>query len=93
MQSCLLQFGVVQMGTVHAYAKARGYPTYPRASWADLASSLLVSVPALLTPAIIIGGKVFGGIMLGLTFHLLNRVFANLGLLQDWPPFFAAISP
>jgi len=40
-----------------------------------------------------IGGKVFGGIMLGLSFHLLNRVFANLGLLQDWPPFFAAIFP
>lgn len=40
-----------------------------------------------------VGGKVFGGIMLGLSFHLLNRVFANLGLLNDWPPFFAAIFP
>lgn len=55
-----LLIGLAQMATVHAYATARGYPTYPRASWADLASSLLVSVPALLTPAIIIGGKVFG---------------------------------
>lgn len=56
---------------------------------------MLLAVPfALYQPrAGGIGGKVFGGIMLGLTFHLLNRVFANLGLLQDWPPFFAAIFP
>lgn len=40
-----------------------------------------------------VGGRVFGGIMLGLFFHLLNRVFANLGLLQDWPPLFAAVFP
>jgi len=33
-----------------------------------------------------VSGKVFGGIMLGLTFHLLNRVFANLGVLHDWSP-------
>lgn len=56
---------------------------------------MLLAVPfALYQPrAGNIGGKVFGGIMLGLAFHLLNRVFANLGLLQDWPPFFAAIFP
>jgi lipopolysaccharide export system permease protein len=40
-----------------------------------------------------ISGKVFGGIMLGLSFHLLNRVFANLGLLHEWPPFLSAIFP
>ena len=28
-----LLIGLAQMGTVHAYAKARGYPTYPRATW------------------------------------------------------------
>jgi tripartite ATP-independent transporter DctM subunit len=50
----------VQMMTVHAYAKARGYPTYPRATWGALAASLLVSIPALTTPLIIIGGKIFG---------------------------------
>jgi tripartite ATP-independent transporter DctM subunit len=49
-----------QMGTVHVYAKARGYPTYKRATWGELARSLLVSVPALTTPFIIIGGKIFG---------------------------------
>jgi tripartite ATP-independent transporter DctM subunit len=42
------------------YAKARGYPTYPRATLAELGKALLVSVPALMTPVIIIGGKIFG---------------------------------
>ena len=50
----------VQMATVHAYAVRRGYPTYPRASWRQLAAAFLVSAPALLTPLIIIGGKLFG---------------------------------
>lgn len=55
-----LLIGLVQMATVHAYAKARGYPTYPRASWAAFLMSLMVSIPALMTPFIIIGGKIFG---------------------------------
>ena len=51
---------VAQMGTVHAYAKIRNYPTYERASWGELGHSLWISIPALMTPLIIIGGKVFG---------------------------------
>jgi tripartite ATP-independent transporter DctM subunit len=52
-----LAIGLVQMATVHAYAKARGYPTYPRATFKEFLSSAVVSVPALLMPIIIIGGK------------------------------------
>lgn len=55
-----LLIGVAQMATVHAYAKARGYPTYPRSTLREAGAALLVSGPALLTPLIIIGGKVFG---------------------------------
>jgi len=55
-----LLIGLVQMATVHAYAKLRGYPTYPRASWGEFAGAFLVSIPALMTPVIIIGGKIFG---------------------------------
>ena len=55
-----LALALAQMGTVHAYAKSRGYPTYERASWGELAHALFISVPALMTPFIIIGGKVFG---------------------------------
>ncbi len=40
-----------------------------------------------------VSGKVFAGIMLGLGFHLLNRIFAHLGFLREWPPFFSAIFP
>jgi tripartite ATP-independent transporter DctM subunit len=55
-----LLIGLAQMATVHAYATARGYPTYARATWSELGRSLLISVPALTTPMIIIGGKIFG---------------------------------
>src|SRR5687768_7104392 len=51
---------VAQMATVHVYAVRRGYLTYPRATWRALLVSLAVSVPALMTPLIIIGGKIFG---------------------------------
>jgi len=50
----------VQMATVHAYARRRGYPTYPRATFVEFLKSAAVSVPALMTPVIIIGGKIFG---------------------------------
>ena len=55
-----LLIGLAQMGTVHTYAKIRGYPTYPRSTWGEMLASFLVSVPALMTPFIIIGGKIFG---------------------------------
>jgi lipopolysaccharide export system permease protein len=40
-----------------------------------------------------VGAKILAGIMLGLAFHFLNRLFAHLGLLNDWPPFAAAVTP
>lgn len=49
-----------QMATVHVYAKIRGYPTYERASWGQFGRGLWISIPALMTPLIIIGGKIFG---------------------------------
>ena len=55
-----LLIAAAQMGTVHAYARRRGYPTYARAGWREVVRALFVSVPALVTPFIIIGGKVFG---------------------------------
>ena len=55
-----LLLGAVQMLTVHAYAKIRNYPTYPRANLNELGAAAAVAVPAMMTPVIIIGGKVFG---------------------------------
>lgn len=40
-----------------------------------------------------VGGKVFAGIMLGIGFWMLGRLFTFLGLLRDWPPFWSAILP
>jgi len=50
----------VQMATVHVYAKLRNYPKYPRSTLREVGAALLVSIPALMTPVIIIGGKIFG---------------------------------
>ncbi len=40
-----------------------------------------------------VGSKVFAGIMLGLGFHLLNRLFGHVGLLNAWPPVISATFP
>jgi lipopolysaccharide export system permease protein len=40
-----------------------------------------------------VGAKIFAGIMLGLAFHFLNRLFGHLGLLNDWPAVVSAIVP
>ena len=40
-----------------------------------------------------VGAKIFAGIMIGLAFHFLNRLFGHLGLLNDWPPFVSAVTP
>jgi len=40
-----------------------------------------------------VGVKVFLGIMLGIFFHMLNSLFSHIGLLQNWPPFAAAVLP
>ena len=40
-----------------------------------------------------VGIKVFLGIMLGIFFHMLNSLFSHIGLLQNWPPFSAAVLP
>ena len=40
-----------------------------------------------------VGLKVFLGIMLGIFFHMLNSLFSHIGLLQNWPPFSAAVLP
>jgi lipopolysaccharide export system permease protein len=37
--------------------------------------------------------KVFGGIMLGISFVLLNNVAAHLGLLRNWTPWIVAATP
>lgn len=49
-----------QMATVHVYAVKRKYPTYARATIRMFLAAFITASAALLTPAIIIGGKIFG---------------------------------
>ena len=37
-----------------------------------------------------VGAMIFLGIVLGLVFHFVGRLFANLGALNDWQPFVSA---
>jgi lipopolysaccharide export system permease protein len=37
--------------------------------------------------------KVFAGVMLGVTFHMLNGLFSSLAVINSWPPFNAAATP
>jgi lipopolysaccharide export system permease protein len=65
--------------------------TYPLATLAMLVLALPFASHQLRSGGV--SAKIFAGIMLGLSFHLLNRLFAHLGLLNDWPPLFSAIFP
>ncbi len=40
-----------------------------------------------------VGIKVFGGIMLGMSFQLFNSLFSNVGLLGSWPALLTALIP
>lgn len=52
--------GLAQMATVHVYAKKRNYPVYPRAGIREFFISALLSIPALFTPFLIVGGILLG---------------------------------
>src|SRR6187455_1529165 len=49
-----------QMATVHVYAVRRGYPTYPRETWREMVCATWRSLPALMTPLIVVGGILLG---------------------------------
>jgi lipopolysaccharide export system permease protein len=74
---------------------------YEIALWSKLSYPLAVLVMVVLALPFAhiqsrqagVGAKIFAGIMLGLLFYFLNRLFAHLGLLNDWPPFAAAVMP
>lgn len=37
--------------------------------------------------------KIFGGVMVGILFHMLNGLFSSLGVINNWPPFASAAMP
>jgi lipopolysaccharide export system permease protein len=40
-----------------------------------------------------VGARIFTGIMIGLAFDTLNRLFGRIGLLYDWPAVVSAVTP
>src|SRR6266511_720730 len=55
-----LLIAAAQMATVHVYAKIYHYPVYPRATLTEFFYSAWISIPALLTAFIIVGGVLLG---------------------------------
>jgi len=55
-----LMVAAAQMLTVHIYAKIYNYPVYPRATLKEFFYSAWISLPALFTPFIIVGGILLG---------------------------------
>lgn len=55
-----LLIALAQMVTVHIYATRRKYPVYPRATFKEFLIAVVESVPALMTPFIIVGGILLG---------------------------------
>lgn len=37
--------------------------------------------------------KIFGGVMIGILFHMLNGLFSSLGVINSWPPLASAAAP
>jgi lipopolysaccharide export system permease protein len=56
---------------------------------------LVLSLPFayLHTRAGVVGVKVFGGIMLGMSFQLVNTLFSHIGMLNTWPAPMTAATP
>lgn len=74
---------------------------YEIALWSKLAFPLAAPVMLLLALPFAYqqprsgkpGSRILLGILIGLGFHLLNRMFGNIGLLNDWPPVLSALLP
>jgi lipopolysaccharide export system permease protein len=74
---------------------------YELALWSKFISPFVIPIMMLIAmPFAIQGpraggtsGKLFIGILAGLGFHLLSRLFGHLGLLNDWPAIVVSILP
>ena len=74
---------------------------YELALWSKFLNPLVIPVMMLIAMPFALqapraagtSAKIFLGILAGLGFHLLSRLFGHLGLLNDWPPVVVAILP
>ncbi|MHB1144291.1 MAG: LPS export ABC transporter permease LptG [Thiobacillus sp.] len=74
---------------------------YELALWSKFISPFVIPIMMLIAMPFAIQGpraggtssKIFIGILAGLGFHLLSRLFGHLGLLNDWPAAVVSILP
>jgi lipopolysaccharide export system permease protein len=74
---------------------------YELALWSKFISPFVIPIMMLIAMPFAIQGpraggtssKIFVGILTGLGFHLLSRLFGHLGLLNDWPVVVVSILP
>jgi len=74
---------------------------YEIALWSKFISPLVIPIMMLIAMPFAIQGpraggtssKIFIGILAGLGFHLLSRLFGHLGLLNDWPVVMVVLLP
>jgi len=64
---------------------------YPFAAWVMMALAIPFAFRHHRLAGVSI--RVFAGVMIGIFFHMLNGLFSNLGIINNWPPFFSAITP
>ncbi|MFO7541842.1 MAG: LPS export ABC transporter permease LptG [Thiobacillus sp.] len=86
-----------------AHLKANNQKTsrYELALWTKFISPFVIPILMLIAMPFAIQGpragntssKIFIGILAGLGFHLLSRLFGHLGLLNDWPAVMVASLP
>jgi lipopolysaccharide export system permease protein len=85
----------------HLKANNQKSSRYEVALWAKFVNPFVIPIMMLIAmPFAIQGprtggtsGKIFLGILAGLGFHLLSRLFGHLGLLNDWPAPAVAMLP
>lgn len=85
----------------HLQANAQRTGRYEVAFWKKLVYPLAALVMmGLALPfalgnqrAVNVGARVLTGVMLGIAFYLLNALFSNLGIINNWPPFMSAVVP
>ncbi len=85
----------------HLKANKQKSSRYELALWSKLFLPLATPVMMLLALPFAfhsprsgsISTRVFLGILAGLAFELLNRLFGHIGLLNEWPPLLAAMLP
>lgn len=94
------------LGTLYSYVNylknnQQKATRYEIALWSKLAFPLAAPVMLLLALPFAysqprggkLGSRILVGILIGLGFHLLNRMFGHVGLLNDWPPILSALLP